>query len=65
MWRASWVLPSAGHGPHRYIFCVTAVDVEKLDIDENASPRSGNFSLLGTVWVCVSDYVYQNRAAPE
>ena len=34
-------------GPHRYIFCVTAVDVEKLDIDENASPAVVNFNLLG------------------
>ena len=39
--------PPAGHGPHRYIFCVTAVDVEKLDIDENASPAVVNFNLLG------------------
>lgn len=39
--------PPAGHGPHRYIFCVTAVDVEKLDIDENATPAVVNFNLLG------------------
>ena len=38
--------PPAGHGPHRYIFCVTAVDVEKLDIDENASPAVVNFNLF-------------------
>lgn len=39
--------PPAGHGPHRYIFCVTAVDVEKLDIDESATPAVVNFNLLG------------------
>ncbi|GAA4787465.1 YbhB/YbcL family Raf kinase inhibitor-like protein [Rothia endophytica] len=38
--------PPAGHGPHRYIFCVTAVDVEKLDIDENATPAVVNFNLF-------------------
>ena len=30
-----------------YIFCVTAVDVEKLDIDESATPAVVNFNLLG------------------
>lgn len=38
--------PPAGHGPHRYIFCVTAVDVERLDLDENASPAVVNFNLF-------------------
>lgn len=38
--------PPAGHGPHRYIFCVTAVDVEHLDLDENASPAVVNFNLF-------------------
>ena len=38
--------PQAGHGPHRYIFCVTAVDVERLDLDENASPAVVNFNLF-------------------
>lgn len=38
--------PPAGHGPHRYIFCVTAVDVEKLDVDENTSPAVLNFNLF-------------------
>lgn len=38
--------PPAGHGPHRYIFCVTAVDVEKLDLDENSSPAVVNFNLF-------------------
>lgn len=38
--------PPAGHGPHRYIFCVTAVDTEELDIDENTSPAVVNFNLF-------------------
>ena len=38
--------PPAGHGPHRYIFCVTAVDVERLDVDENTSPAVVNFNLF-------------------
>lgn len=37
--------PPAGHGPHRYIFCVTAVDVEALDVDEKTSPAVVNFNL--------------------
>lgn len=38
--------PPAGHGAHRYIFCVTAVDTEELDIDENTSPTVVNFNLF-------------------
>ncbi|MFW0112035.1 YbhB/YbcL family Raf kinase inhibitor-like protein [Rothia sp. CCM 9417] len=38
--------PPAGHGPHRYIFCVTAVDVERLDLDQKASPAVVNFNLF-------------------
>lgn len=38
--------PPAGHGPHRYIFCVTALDVEALDLDEGASPALVNFNLF-------------------
>lgn len=38
--------PPAGHGTHRYIFCITAVDVEKLDVDENATPAVVNFQLF-------------------
>lgn len=30
--------PPAGHGPHRYFFTVTALDVERLDLDANATP---------------------------
>ena len=38
--------PPAGHGPHRYIFCVTAVDVPELEVDENTSPAVVNFKLF-------------------
>lgn len=38
--------PPAGHGAHRYIFCVTAVDTEQLEIDESASPAVVNFQLF-------------------
>ena len=30
--------PPAGHGPHRYYIAVHAVDVEKLDLPEGATP---------------------------
>ncbi|MCG5432754.1 YbhB/YbcL family Raf kinase inhibitor-like protein [Mycobacterium sp. MYCO198283] len=38
--------PPPGHGPHRYIVAVHAVDVEKLDIDEDASPAFLGFNLF-------------------
>ncbi|MCP3425692.1 YbhB/YbcL family Raf kinase inhibitor-like protein [Rothia sp. AR01] len=38
--------PPPGHGAHRYIFCVTAVDVEELEVDEDASPAVVNFNLF-------------------
>jgi len=38
--------PPAGLGPHRYIFCVTAVDVPELEVDENTSPAVVNFKLF-------------------
>ena len=37
--------PPEGHGPHRYIICVTAVDVPELEVDESASPAVVNFTL--------------------
>ncbi|MCR4526028.1 YbhB/YbcL family Raf kinase inhibitor-like protein [Kocuria rhizophila] len=38
--------PPEGHGPHRYIICVTAVDVPELEVDESASPAVVNFNLF-------------------
>lgn len=38
--------PPQGHGPHRYVFAVHAVDVEKLGIDENATPAVLGFHLF-------------------
>jgi Raf kinase inhibitor-like YbhB/YbcL family protein len=38
--------PPAGHGPHRYYVAVHAVDVDKLDLPEEASPAFLGFSLF-------------------
>src|SRR3984893_1392228 len=37
--------PPAGDRPHRYVFAVHAVDVEKLDVTEDASPAFVGFNL--------------------
>ncbi|AIG64118.1 phospholipid-binding protein [Corynebacterium atypicum] len=37
--------PPAGHGPHRYLFAVHAVDTEKLDIDPDATATVLGFNL--------------------
>jgi Raf kinase inhibitor-like YbhB/YbcL family protein len=37
--------PPPGHGPHRYVFAVHALDVEKLGPDETASPAFVGFNL--------------------
>ncbi|AQA04909.1 hypothetical protein BVC93_23670 [Mycobacterium sp. MS1601] len=39
--------PPAGHGPHRYIVAVHALQVEKLDLTEDASPAYLGFNLFG------------------
>lgn len=39
--------PPPGHGSHRYIFCVTALPVENLPIDENTSPAVCHFNMFG------------------
>ena len=39
--------PPPGHGAHRYIFCVSALPVESLPIDENTSPAVCHFNMFG------------------
>lgn len=39
--------PPAGHGPHRYIFAVHALGVERLDLPDNATPAFLGFNLFG------------------
>lgn len=38
--------PPAGHGPHRYVVVVHAVDVERLEVPEDASPAFLGFTLF-------------------
>ncbi|MFT3715134.1 MAG: YbhB/YbcL family Raf kinase inhibitor-like protein [Gordonia sp. (in: high G+C Gram-positive bacteria)] len=38
--------PPPGHGPHRYMFVVHAVDVESLDLPAGASPAFLGFNLF-------------------
>ncbi|MGI8881393.1 MAG: YbhB/YbcL family Raf kinase inhibitor-like protein [Jatrophihabitans sp.] len=38
--------PPPGHGPHHYYTVVHAVDVDRLDVDENASPAFLGFNLF-------------------
>ncbi|WP_225732170.1 MULTISPECIES: YbhB/YbcL family Raf kinase inhibitor-like protein [unclassified Nocardia] len=38
--------PPPGHGYHRYFFVVHAVDVERLEVDANASPAFLGFNLF-------------------
>lgn len=37
--------PPAGHGPHRYLFAIHAVDVDRLDIPADATPTVLGFNL--------------------
>jgi phosphatidylethanolamine-binding protein (PEBP) family uncharacterized protein len=38
--------PPPDHGPHRYFIAVHAVDVEKLDLPEDATPAYLGFNLF-------------------
>lgn len=38
--------PPAGHGPHRYVLAVHAVDVDTLGIDADATPAMLGFNLF-------------------
>jgi len=37
--------PPPGHGPHRYVIAVHAVDTENLGVDDSASPAAVGFTL--------------------
>ncbi len=39
--------PPPGHGSHRYIFCVSALPLETLPIDESTSPAVSQFQMFG------------------
>ena len=39
--------PPPGHGPHRYVFAVHALDVEHTGADANASPAFVGFTMFG------------------
>jgi len=39
--------PPSGHGPHRYVFAVHAVDVESLGIGADVTPAFLGFNLFG------------------
>lgn len=38
--------PPSGHGPHRYVFVVHAVDVDSLDIEPDTTPTVLGFNLF-------------------
>jgi Raf kinase inhibitor-like YbhB/YbcL family protein len=39
--------PPPGHGPHRYVVAVHALDVERLEVDEGSSPAYLAFNMFG------------------
>jgi Raf kinase inhibitor-like YbhB/YbcL family protein len=54
--------PPAGHGPHRYIFTVFAVDVERLDVTPEDSGAKFGFNLhFHTLAKAQLTGVYENR----
>ena len=55
--------PPPGHGPHRYIFTVFAVDVEKLDVTPDNSGAVFGFNLhFHTLAKASITATYENRA---
>lgn len=54
--------PPPGHGPHRYYFVVHALDVDRLDIDGDATPAFLGFNLFGhTLGRATLTPVYENK----
>ena len=41
--------PPAGHGPHRYVFAVHAMSVEKVGVDNSVSNAIAGFNMFGKV----------------
>jgi len=41
--------PPPGHGPHRYIFAVHALDIPQLGLDATAPPAKVGFAMFGHV----------------
>lgn len=41
--------PSAGHGPHRYVIVVHALDVESIDVAADATPAVLGFTMAGHI----------------
>ncbi len=39
--------PPAGHGPHRYFFTLTALDVDRLDLADTSTPAVLGLNFLG------------------
>ena len=56
--------PPAGHGPHRYIFTVFAVDVESLDVSADDSGAVYGFNLhFHTLAKASITATYENKGA--
>jgi Raf kinase inhibitor-like YbhB/YbcL family protein len=41
--------PPQGHGEHRYVFAVHALDVDRIDIDDSVSNAIAGFNMFGRV----------------
>lgn len=55
--------PPAGHGPHRYVFTVFAVDVERLDVTPENSGAVFGFNLhFHTLAKASITATYENKA---
>ncbi|MEU6645040.1 YbhB/YbcL family Raf kinase inhibitor-like protein [Saccharomonospora sp. NPDC046836] len=54
--------PPPGHGPHRYIFAVHALDVDSLDVGEDARPALLGFTMFGhTLARATLTATYENK----
>lgn len=54
--------PPPGHGPHRYMFVLSALDVEHIKLDDLASPAMLGFQMFGhTLGRARLTGLYENR----